>query len=159
MKRRLILLATMSLALLLASCSFVRIQNVSDANATVLVRVPDSSQGYTRTVRPGAIIDVFSGHGGRYTITMLPDEQYRQLLEDLRTEVSRRLFEEGASLSADDVSRLVERLNDADNELARLAQPGATCSGYLPDFDTVVVTLAWDFTTNQWALACSSGSG
>ena len=36
---------------------------------------------------------------------------------------------------------------------------GATCSGYLPDFDTVVVTLVWDFTTNQWALACSSGSG
>ena len=64
-------------ALLLSGCSFVRIQNVSDTTVYVNVNVPDSGKAYTRIVGSGQIVDVFSSHGGRYTVTIMPNERLR----------------------------------------------------------------------------------
>ena len=141
--------------IILSGCSFIRVQNVSEANVRVLVRTPDSNRGYTRVVTSGSVIDVFSSHGGRYTITTLPNEQYRALLNDLQQQVSERLFTEGKTLSAADVARLVERLNDIDHLLATLGDADTSCSGNVGDFDTAVAVVVWDETQQQWALTCS----
>ena len=145
--------------IILSGCSFVRIQNVSDAPITVSVNVPDSGKSYTRNIRAGDIVDVFSANGGRYTVTMIPGERYRESLGNLQQLISTRLFEERATLTAEEVTRLVQNLNEIDKLIEDLATPMPSCSGYLPDFDTVVVVAAFDAVAVDYVLSCSSGEG
>ena len=152
-KRQLPLLIVL-LAAFLSGCSFVRIQNVSASSVTVLVTVPDAGNGYTRSIDSGGIVDVFSSHGGRYTVTVVPSEQYRSILERLRDDISDRLFEEGATLTAEEVGQLVENLNHIDRLLEDLAEPGASCSGRLPDYETAVVVVSYDDFKGEWVLSC-----
>ncbi len=142
------------LSLIMSGCSFVRIQNVSNIDARVLVRVPDNSRGYTRFIRSGNIVDVFSGHGGRYTITLLPNEQYLELLNGVKQHISQRLFNERATLTGNEVARLVERLNEIGELITQQSSINVSCTGSLPDFDTVVVTIAFDSINNSWEFIC-----
>jgi hypothetical protein len=141
-------------AFFLSGCSFVNIQNVSDINATVQVRVPDNATAYTRQISSFQIAEIFSSQGGPYTVTMLPDEQYRQLLSRLQADISQKLFSEGANLTSQQVAQLVENLNSLDRILEDLAAPMPSCSGHLPDFETVVVTISYDTEANNWFLGC-----
>ena len=153
-------LVTISVAaLVLSGCSFVRIQNVSAASVTVAVTVPDSGKAYTREVASGGIVDVFSGEGGRYTITVIPSESYRSILERLQQQITTRLFEERETLTVDEVRQLVENLNHIDRLIAELAKPQPSCSGFVPEFETAVATISYDDFNSQWVLECSSGGG
>jgi hypothetical protein len=49
-------------------------------------------------------------------------------------------------------------MNDADQELSRLVQPDASLRGYLPDFETVLVFVAYDPSIIYFALRCSTMS-
>lgn len=149
-----LVLSLLLFGLIFSGCSFIRIQNVSDAKVRVLVSVPDHRGGYTRTISSGNIVDVFSGHGGRYTVTLLPDADFIRFAETLRTEISQRLFKERASLSADEVATLVQRLDEIDKLLEDQKNISASCGGNVPDFDTVVVTISYDIGSNTWHLAC-----
>ena len=80
------------LLLALSACSEIQLQNVSEFRVRVLVRTPDNSQGYTRFLGPGTVNSVISGHGGRYSVTTLPDAQYEQLLNDIRDQITIRPF-------------------------------------------------------------------
>ena len=140
------------LVLLISGCSFVRIQNVSDVRVYMSVRVPDSGKSYTRIIRPGQVVDVFSSHGGRYTVTVVPNERYETFLLDLQNQITKRLFEERATLTGEEVARLTQRLNEADQLLKELEEPGASCSGYLPDFDTAVAVVVFDLSQNDFVL-------
>jgi hypothetical protein len=142
------------LGLVLTGCSEVVVHNLSELQVRVLVRVPDEARGHTRVVRPADTEAFFSTTGGRYTVTTLPDEEYRQLLLDLQAEVGRRLFEERATLSAADVGRLVETLSSVDSQLDRMGEEGASCQGHVPDFESVAVILTWDIGTSKWVLSC-----
>lgn len=158
-RSRTIFFAVLLLALFLSGCSFVRIINVSAAPATVSVNVPDNGKAYVRTVSSGGIVDVFSSHGGGYTITMIPSEQYLEILNRLRSNIETRLFAERQTLTSEEVRQLVENLNHIDSLLEETRLPGASCRGYVPEFDTAVVTISIDFDTNAWILQCESGSG
>ena len=158
-KKSLILLAIILSIGILSGCSFVRIQNVSENTVTDLVNTPDSGKAYTRTIRGGQIVDVFSANGGRYTVTMIPTERYKDTLYTLQQQISNRLFEERATLTADQVATLVKNLNTIDQAIKDLAKPMPSCSGYLPDFDTVVVIIALDYSTGNYEVSCSSGEG
>jgi hypothetical protein len=147
------------IAVMLSGCSFVRIQNVSATTVTVAVNVPDSGSSYTRTIRSGAIVDVFSGSGGRYSVQIIPSEAYKDTLQRLRQQIETRLFEERQTLTADEVKTLVENLNHIDKLIEDLAVPGASCGGHLPEFDTVVVIVAFDDFNSEWELSCGSGGG
>ncbi len=149
-----ILLAAAAVTLFLSGCTFVEVQNLSDLNARVLVRTPDSGSGYTRLVGSGEVASVFSGYGGRYTVTTLPNEAYRNLLIDLQAEISRRLFEERATLSGAEVARLVTRIQEISTLLDDLAQKGASCAGNVPDFESALVVLVWDEQANNWEMTC-----
>jgi hypothetical protein len=155
--RRLFFLLTL-LGIFLTGCSFVRIQNVSDTSITVAVRVPDSGKAYTRNIRPGQVVDVFTSHGGSYTVTMIPSERYKAALFNLREIVTRRLFEERSTLSGDDVTRLVANLNEIDSLIDDLANEGASCQGTVPDFDTSVVVVVFDIAQDEYVISCSSSS-
>ena len=74
----------------------------------------------------------------------------------MQQQISTRLFEEGATLTAEEVARLTQSLNDIDQFLAELALPGATCSGQLPDYDTAVAVVAFDFSIESYAVSCNS---
>jgi hypothetical protein len=144
-----------TLLLFLTGCVTVDVINLSELNARVLIRLPDTPGGYTRYIRPGSSTSTFSNHGGAVTIQTLPDEQYRKLLEDLRTEINRRLFEEGESLSAEDVARLVQRLEGIDDLVEQMADDGTSCTVNAPDFSSVTAILNWDSANGKWALSCS----
>lgn len=154
---RAIIVFSLMLVFLLSSCSFVRIQNVAADTATVSVRVPDSGKAYVRTIPSGGIVDVFSSHGGRYTITTIASEQYVDLLENLRSQIETKLFTERQTLIAEDVARLVENLNHVDSLLEQTQLPGSTCNGYVPDFETVVATISYDDFNSNWIISCGSG--
>ena len=159
MKRsRTIVFAILVLALFLSSCSFVRIQNVAATTATVSVRVPDSGKAYVRTIRSGAIVDVFSSHGGGYTITMIASERYLDTLNRLRSQIETRLFAERQTLTAEQVAQLVQNLNHIEQLLEDTKLPGASCRGYVPDFDTAVAVVSFDDFNSMWELSCGSGS-
>jgi len=102
-----LVLSFLLLALLVSGCSFVRIQNISAASVTVSVRVPDSGKAYIRNIRSGELVDVFSSHGGSYTITIIPSEAYKNTLENLKSTIENRLFQERQSLTAEEVAQLV----------------------------------------------------
>lgn len=153
-----LLILVFASVLFLAGCTTIDVLNVSDSNARVLIQMPDQPGGVTRFLRPGDSTSTFSNYGGTVTITVLPDEEYRQLLKDLQTEISRRLFEEAASLSAADVSRLTERLNEVDAQLEQMADEGASCSVRAPDFSSVTAVLSWSGSANNWELSCSVAS-
>jgi hypothetical protein len=155
-KRKPIVFIVILLGLLLSSCIFVRIQNVSDTSITVLVTVPDSGSGYTRNIRAGAIVDVFSAHGGPYTVTMLPSERYKASLKDLQAIISKRLFEERNTLTSEEVKRLTENLREIDKLIKELAQPMAACAGTVSDFETAVAVVVWDSFSADYSLSCSS---
>ena len=143
--------------IILSGCSFVRIQNVSDASVRVRVRVPDSGTSYSRHIRPGRVEEFFSSHGGRYSVELVPTESYIDSLNSLQEIITQRLFTEGQTLSAAEVARLVENLNQIDQLLAEAAEPGASCSGNVPDFDTSVVVVIYDPMAASYQLSCSSG--
>ena len=96
----------------------------------------------------------FSGHGGNYTISVVPDEQYLQLLRQLREQITQRLFEERGTLSAEDVARLVQNLQDIENQIQKEAERGASCSGAAPDFSTVSAVISWSAAEGDWAINC-----
>lgn len=150
------LVLILAAAFILSGCSFIRIQNVSEITATISIRTPDSGKAYTRNVPPAAIVDVFSSYGGRYTVTSIPSERYRQTLIDLQQQISTRLFEEGATLTAEEVRVLTDNLNLIDRLIEGMDEPGASCSGSVADFDTSVVTISFDSNANLWNLYCGS---
>jgi hypothetical protein len=133
----------------------VNVVNATDVNARVRITLPDTPNGYTRLVRAGESTSTFSQYGGTVTITVIPDEEYRQLLVDLRNEISRRLFQERQALSASDVSNLSSRLNEVDQLLKDLGRQGANCSVKTSDFATVTAVLTWDTSISNWNLSCS----
>lgn len=139
---------------LLAGCTFVRVVNNTTSTNTVLISVPDNAWGYTRRVRSGGSTEVFSSHGGRYVVSLLPDKEYIQLLESIRAIITKRLFQEGASLTPAEVAQLVNRLEDIEQQIEQELAVQATCSGSVPDFETVVVTLSGDSASGTWQLSC-----
>jgi hypothetical protein len=158
-RSRLIVFTILLLASFLSSCSFIRIQNVATGDATVSVNVPDSGKAYVRNVPSGAIVDVFSSHSGGYSVTMIASEQYIDLLEGLRSDIETKLFTEGQTLTAEEVARLVDHLNQIDQLLEQTNMPWESCHGYVPEYDTAIVTISNDFATDTWILECGSGGG
>jgi hypothetical protein len=140
----------------LTSCTFVRIQNVTEAPITVLIVVPDSGGGYTKRIPAGGISETFSAHGGRYTVTMVPGEQYEAILKNLRDVITKRLFEERQTLTSEEVSNLVKNLNQIEKLIEDLSKPGAKCSGYVPDYETAVVIVGYISFEGVYDLSCQS---
>lgn len=141
-------------ALALGGCSFVEVQNISDVEVRVVVRTPDSGRGYTRLIESGAIDSFFSAHGGRYTIQTLPNEEYRQLVLDVREQIATRLFEERDTLSPSDVAELVSRMEQLTENLELLVQEQGSCSGNVPDFETVLAVVNWNEFDGRWVVSC-----
>jgi hypothetical protein len=152
--KRLNLILLIFMGLFIVGCSFVEVVNTSELSARVNVAVPDSGGGTTEYIKPGGTMDVFSTTGGRYTVQVLPDEKYRQLLLDLQNEITKKLFDERDTLTGNDVTRLVNQLNDIDDQLERLAEEGTSCQGTVPDYETVVVIMSWDQANSNWSLSC-----
>jgi hypothetical protein len=90
---------------------------------------------------------------------MIPGESYQQTLNSLRKQIETRLFKERQTLTAEEVKQLVKNLNHIDQLIEDLAKPGASCGGYLPEFETAVVTISYDSFNNQWDLSCTSPGG
>jgi hypothetical protein len=140
--------------LFLTACVDFNILNQAEVRARVLIQTPDGGR-YTKAVEPFGSANSFSEHGGSYTISILPDEQYQQLLRTLREEISKRLFEDRNSLSAEDVSRLVNNLNQIQAEIEKAADQGASCSGSAPDFSSVNAVIGWSDFEADWSITCA----
>ena len=141
-KRFPLILGLLLSVLLLSACVDFNISNVSEINARVLIQTPDGGN-HSKVVESGGYASSFSGHGGNYTISVVPDEQYLQLLRQLREQITQRLFEERGTLSAENVARLVQNLQDIETQIEKEAERGASCSGAAPDFSTVSAIITW----------------
>jgi hypothetical protein len=139
---------------LLSACVDFNIINVSAVNARILIQTPDGGR-HAKVVKSGGSTGSFSEHGGSYTISILPDEQYLALLRELRQEITRRLFEERETLSADDVARLVQRLEEIEEQLEKESQRGVSCSGVAPDFSSVNAVISWSDFDGEWSIDCA----
>lgn len=149
----------LSLATLaLSGCTFIRVQNIADSGLRVRVQTPDGDQASTRYIEGGGIVEVFTAEGGAFTVSTLPDEQYREILEKLQSDISNRLFEEQGTLTASEVSQLVQNMQQIEKLLADLAAENqVTCSGFVPDFETAIVTAYYDTEADRWTLNCGGG--
>ena len=149
----------LSLALLcsfwVSGCVSIDVQNMSEVDTRVLIRPPDSGRGYTRLVEAGGIASTFSTQGGGFTITSLPNEEYRQLILDVREQLGTRLFEESATLTPAGVAELVQRMAQLTENLELLGEEQASCSGSVTDFGSVTAVLSWNEAAGKWALACA----
>lgn len=156
-KRLPLILGLLLNVLLLSACVDFNISNISEINARVLIQTPDGGN-YTKVVESAGYASSFSGHGGNYTISVVPDEQYLQLLRQLREQITQRLFEERGTLSAEDVARLVQNLQDVEKQIEKEAERGASCSGAAPDFSTVSAIISWSAAESDWAISCGVGT-
>ena len=153
--RRICAVTLVFLLLLLGTgCVNFQLLNVSELNARVMVHTPDASQPTTKLVRSGYIGETFSTHGGRFTVTVLPDEEFRALLDEMRTSITERLYSEGATLTAEDVTLLVTRLQEIDQAMEAMADDADSCGGAAPDFSTVTATISWDSNVGKWHVTC-----
>ena len=147
-----------TLLLLLSGCISFEIVNVSEVDIRVMIRTPDSSGAYTRHIAPGGSASSFSSHGGGYSITALPNAEYEQSLKTIQAEISRRLFEERATLTASDVAYLVQILEDIDRNLDQWGDDAGSCSGTAPDFSAVTALIAWSVEQEKWEISCNVAS-
>lgn len=141
---------------LLSACVSIDVQNASEVDTRVLIRPPDSGRGYTRLVESGGVASTFSTQGGGFTITTLPNEEYRQLVMRVREQLGTRLFEESATLTPSDVAEIVQRMSELTENLESLGKEQASCSGSVTDFGSVTAVLSWDAAAGKWALACAA---
>jgi hypothetical protein len=153
--RFLIALLLLAGILLLGGCVNIAVLNITNVESRVLIKTPDSGTGYTKLVEPGNSVDTYSSHGGRYSISTLPSEEYRRLVLSVQEQLSARLFTEAATLSARDVAQIVQQISELNDSLDSLAREGATCTGTAPDFSSVTAVLGWDESANVWTLDCS----
>jgi len=159
-KQKMVMVTAFLLCVLfLSGCSEIYITNLSDFNVRVSVNTPDAGSPSIRNLRPAATVSVFSSNGGRYVVTILPDENFRKFLDELKQEISQKLMKEGAALTVEEVQRLTQRLNDIDLMVKEMQDDyGASCSGYVPDYESVTALVSWDQTLSKFTLSCSSGS-
>ncbi|MBP7963282.1 MAG: hypothetical protein KBG20_14030 [Caldilineaceae bacterium] len=141
--------------LLLGGCVNIAVLNITNAESRVLIKTPDNRTGYTKVVGAGESIDTYSSHGGRYTLSTLPNEAYRRLLLDLQEQLADSLFTEAATLSPSDVTQIVQRIGELNDALNALSREGASCTGSVPDFSSVTAVLDWDESAGAWSLVCS----
>jgi hypothetical protein len=85
MRATLVLSLALLCAFLVSGCVSIDVQNVSEVDSRVLIRPPDSGRGYTRLVESGEVASTFSTQGGSFSITTLPNEEYRQLVMNIRS--------------------------------------------------------------------------
>ena len=83
---------------------------------------------------------------------------YERMLENLRAEISTRLFEEAAALTAGEVTWLVQTLNEIDQRVSQMADNGDSCSGTAPDFSSVTAVVNWSVELDKWEISCSVAS-
>lgn len=153
--RPIVALILLAGALLLSGCVTFDLINLSELNIRVMVHTPDSSRGVTKFLRPAGVDGTFSEFGGSYRIAILPDEEYRQLLLDLQSQITTRLFEEGAALSASDVANLTARVSEIDRALEDLARPLPFCAGQAPDWSNVQAIVNYNTTINDYVIECT----
>lgn len=142
------------LSIFLSGCSFVEVFNSSEVGARVIVTVPGSSGGSSKFVQPQESADFFSSTSGVYTIQVLIDKSYTDLVVNLRNELSDRIWNQRETLTGNEIAHLIERINGLNKELNTLANLGASCQGNLPEDETVVVVLSWDKESWNWILSC-----
>lgn len=143
-------------ALAAVGCSAVEVVNMSDTTVVVQVTVPDRSGSVTRSI-PAREASLFtSEHGGTYSVGTLPDRNYLELLQRLRSEISGRLFLEGASLSAADATRLQLQIIDIDREIKQEQSNsrGGFCRGRLPDWESARAVIAFDEAARRYRVDC-----
>lgn len=155
MRATLILSLALLCAFLVSGCVSIDVQNVSEVDTRVLIRPPDSGRGYTRLVESGGIASTFSTQGGSFSITTLPNEEYRQLVMEVREQLGRRLFEEGATLTPAEVAEIVQRMAQLSENLELLGEEQTSCSGSVTDFGSVTAVLSWDESAGKWVLTCA----
>lgn len=155
MRSVLIPLLLLLCVLFVGGCVGIDVQNVAEVEVRVLIRTPDSGRGYTRLVNAGEVASTFSTQGGTFTISTLPNEEYRQLVLDVREQLATRLYEERATLSPSDVADIVQRITQLTENLELLGQEQASCSGSVTDFGTVTAIVSWDDANGKWSLTCA----
>lgn len=155
MRSVLIPLLLLLCVLFVSGCVGIDVQNVADVEVRVLIRTPDSGRGYTRLVESGEVASTFSTQGGTFTISTLPNEEYRQLVLDVREQLATRLYEERATLSPSDVADIVQRITQLTENLELLGREQTSCSGSVTDFGTVTAIVSWDEANGKWSLVCA----
>ena len=152
------MLALILLGLALAGCTELEVFNASEQAVRVQVHLPDRARAYYEYIPPNFTDFFISGSGGAYSVRVVPDEAYRQRLLELRDKWQIYLvtgsFEPGATVSDSQRRQIVDDLTRWEEELNRLSEQTAFCSGYLPEYESVTVVVTYVESEQRWSLSC-----
>ena len=144
------------LLLFAGGCSSVEVVNTGSLTVTVQVTVPDRSGAITRVIRSGESSVFITEHGGTYSVATIPSESYRTTLENLQSMLTRRLFNESITLTAEEAERIGANLKNLDDMLERLRSnaDGVSCSGRIPDWESATVIISYDEMSGSSRIVC-----
>lgn len=129
---RLVLLAGFALA----GCTYVRVENNSAVEAVVLLRLPDRTSPVTLRLPPFQAATKLTNSGGTYSVTVLPQQAYIDLLQRKQDELVQSLFDFEDELSPAEAQAIKQRIHELMTEMAELYTNAPSCSNKVEEFST-----------------------
>ena len=136
--RKLLLLITL-LGLLTLACNTLSVANKSEYKVLVSVVLPGASGADSHIYQPGEVYDYYPGSGGRYTISVSPQEEYVAEMDKLRANIVLALTTKYDVMQPGVFVELTEKLARIDKILSSLTTH--SCSGNIMDDANVMATI------------------
>ena len=133
-KRRLIFLAVV-FALTTLACGTLSVANQSDFKVLVSVTLPGSNSTDSHLYKPGEVYDYYPESSGKYTISVIPQEDYIKEMDRLRTNILGTLYINQNTLESDMIIPLTKRLATIEQTLSSLTTH--SCSGNFVDDSSI----------------------
>ena len=125
-------------ALITLACGTLSVTNQSEYKAVVSVNLPGSSSTDSHLYKPGETYDYYPETSGKYTISIIPQEDYIARMDDLRLQVLLTLHGYQSVIRPEYVVELIEQLADIDRTLSSLTSH--SCSGNFLEDSNITAT-------------------
>jgi hypothetical protein len=121
------------------ACNTLSVSNQSDYKVLVSVVLPGASGADSHIYQPGEVYDYYPGSGGRYTISVIPQEDYVAEMDELKANIILALTTKYDVMQPNVFVELTEKLAKIEKTLSSLTTH--SCSGNLMDESNVMATI------------------
>lgn len=146
-----VLLALAGLAL--SACTYVEVANTANETALVKVNMPDGSAP-VRFIDAGSSTSFMTAQGGRYTLAVLPNQQYVEMLNGLKAMIAFQLFSTTPPTEAG-LMDLMDQIISLDEQIRKELETKASCGNRVADFSIAQAGVALNGDT--WSATCGEG--
>jgi hypothetical protein len=121
------------------ACNTLSVSNQSDYKVLVSVVLPGASGADSHIYQPGEVYDYYPGSGGRYTISVIPQEDYVAEMDELKANIILALTTKYDVMQPNVFVELTEKLAKIEKTLSSLTTH--SCSGNLMDESNLMATI------------------